>query len=144
MGDCGTNQKHSISRMIRHSASSKSRRSYFSIAYVAWLLPSVFLLGWALYPFLTGVGNDLPPAYKSERVLVMELWMLALTFPCGLLWLLLVSGIAYAFPYLFSITLGELTVLSIFLTWLSFFICGYFQWYKLLPWIIRKLHSSVG
>ncbi|OIQ04205.1 MAG: hypothetical protein COS82_03770 [Zetaproteobacteria bacterium CG06_land_8_20_14_3_00_59_53] len=42
---------------------------------------------------------------------------------------------------LFSVTF-ETSYLSFLLDWIAFLILGYFQWFKLLPYIIGKLRKD--
>jgi hypothetical protein len=104
---------------------------------LGWLCPHLLLLGWGLNT-VTLAESELPLTYKSESILLMELWLLLLTFPSGFLCVLLIGSMAWAFPRLYAATLGELTTVSVFLTWLLFASSGYLQWFQLVPWVRKK------
>jgi hypothetical protein len=124
-----------------HPAEKSSRAtSYFLLVRRTWICLCVFLLGWALYTF-NAAGSAQPLAYRNERVLLLALLMLSLTFPSGFTGPFLTEGIAYVLSPLFSFSLDEPSSFSIFLMWLSFFICGYLQWFQLTPWIIKKVRE---
>jgi hypothetical protein len=94
-----------------------------------WITISVVVL-FATLHFYDGKPN-------SDAELLLAYGMLTLSFPCSIL----LSAIVGAIGYLFYITYGNVihtTYLSILITWLCFFVTGYIQWFKFVPWLLRR------
>ena len=141
MGEGDAERQGDRSRKLRSPREGRSRPPFLSGFFIAWTIHWVFLLGWALYLFLSPAEPNLPAALRHERILLAYLWMLALSFPSGFVGPFFLDGIAYVLSAFFSFSFDETTTFSIFLMWLSFFICGYLQWFQLVPWIIKKLRK---
>lgn len=62
--------------------------------------------------------------------------MLILSFPAGLA----ISAMHYALGAVFSITI-ETSYLSLALEWVAYFILGYLQWFKLVPYLVVRLRA---
>lgn len=92
------------------------------IAKALWIGAAVFLL------FVTLYGFDGKP--NSDIGIILAWYGLFLSFPAGLL-VSLMHAVLYDG---FSITV-ETSYLSLVLDWLGFFVLGYLQWFKLLPYL---------
>jgi len=93
-----------------------------------WIGAAVFVL------FVTLYGFDGKP-YSDFWILSTWL-MLILSFPAGLV----VSLVHMALGTGFSITV-KTSYLSLVLEWVVYFVLGYLQWFKLLPYLISKLRG---
>jgi hypothetical protein len=94
-----------------------------------WVVLSVMVLVVSLYRF------DGKPNSDIEVFLAWS--MLVLSFPSSLLIALLLSGTAIVAEALFSTVIPS-HYWSIFISWICFFVVGYWQWFVLLPWLWRK------
>ncbi|MFN9677623.1 MAG: hypothetical protein ACK58C_08485 [Betaproteobacteria bacterium] len=104
---------------------------------VAWLVAMVaVLVSWLAAG--SGAPGIAPQTTQSgERHLLALLVLSTLTFPSGLLWAGLLNIVAYmldALGYRFDLPDAFLVPFA----WLGFVAIGYFQWFKLLPWLWRK------
>jgi len=64
--------------------------------------------------------------------------MLTLSFPIGNLAAFIISALLYL------INFGESGLyISYLMDWGVFFVLGYLQWFKLVPWIIGKVRARV-
>lgn len=102
------------------------------IAKLAWVCMSIAVIVFAL-----GVaGSGEADAYKSAEI-VFAYSMLILSFPISFLAPFVVSAIGYLF------NLDEFGIyISNLVAWGVFFVLGYLQWFKLVPWIIEKVHGK--
>lgn len=99
---------------------------------VLWILFSVVVLCVTLFSYDKELGND------SGIFLVYG--MLFLSFPssiiiAGLITLLVLLQENLGIPILDLI--GN-TYVGFLVMWLLFFLCGYYQWFKFVPWVWRK------
>jgi hypothetical protein len=100
------------------------------IAKAAWAGVAVITLFLALYAF---------DGKSSSDIGVFLTWaMLVLAFPSSLLTSLLFTVIAIILEKLSSPAIPT-SYPTLVLTWLGFFVIGYLQWFKLLPYLIGKL-----
>lgn len=97
-----------------------------------WLLACAAVLFIAVYSYEPNSANDVGPLF---------LWlMIMLTFPSGLL----VASVAA----LIVVLVGSDASVSISPTgyyvslWLVFVVAGYMQWFRLLPWLWRKIRKG--
>jgi hypothetical protein len=95
---------------------------------VLWTGVSIFVLAVTLYAY---DGKPL-----SDIWVFLTWLMLILSFPAGLV----VSAVHYALGAGFSITV-QTSYLSLALEWVAYFVLGYLQWFKLLPYLIGKLRG---
>jgi hypothetical protein len=93
-----------------------------------WIGATLFVL------FVTLYAHDDKPF--SDIWIFLTWLMLILSFPAGLV----VSAAHYALGAGFSITL-KTSYLSLALEWSAYFILGYLQWFKLVPYLIAKLRT---
>lgn len=82
-------------------------------------------------------------AETGRDIDVFLIWsMMILSFPASWIIILLYSGITYLLYMLFSVSLTTDGVYMfygyLFITWVTFFVVGYLQWFKLIPWLIEK------
>ena len=98
------------------------------IAKALWIGANVLVLMVTLYAFDGKPNSDIGSFFVW--------YMLALSFPSGLLvpivHVVLYDGLSIAV---------ETSYLSLMLDGAGFFILGYFQWFRLLPYLIAKLRS---
>ena len=87
-----------------------------------WIGATVFVLAVTLYAF-DGKPN-------SDIWIFLTWLMLILSFPAGLVGSLVYSVLGVNFSYL-----------SLALMWAGYFVLGYLQWFKLVPYLIAKLRT---
>ncbi|WP_293998497.1 hypothetical protein [Sphaerotilus sp.] len=100
-----------------------------------WLVTCCAVLAFTLYAYTPGPRSDAGILFAGA--------MSALTFPSGLL----VSG---AIAMLVVINDGDLPVpisdlppwIGFTVLWFAFCAVGYLQWFKLIPWLWRKIRPS--
>lgn len=97
-----------------------------------WCVCSAAVLLVSLY-FYDGKPN-------SDADVLLAYGMLALAFPISLL-LAIIAGIIGQSAYSSFGYVLETSYWSIALTWLCFFVVGYLQWFKLVPYLIGKLRA---
>ena len=74
--------------------------------------------------------------HRDASLILMQM-MIFLTFPSGLIVFNYFGGIYY-------VPLGGDMVADLIIPWLSFTIFGFFQWFVLLPMIIRLFHRQIS
>lgn len=99
---------------------------------ITWVCLSITVVGIVL----TNVSEHQPTSYRDAEI-VYAYCMLTLSFPGGFLAPIFLSGIGYLWNFE-----NAGVYVSIFVSWLAFFLLGYFQWFKLFPWIIGKYHTG--
>lgn len=98
-----------------------------------WLLLGVIILGFTLYNF---------DGKENSDVSIFLFWaMLVLSFPVSIAINLLFAGISYFVDNLFfgAIKVGYT---YLFIVWFMFFLAGYFQWFKLIPFFLGKFQKA--
>jgi hypothetical protein len=110
----------------------KMRNHLFAIAKWSWIACSVAVLLVTLYSY-DGKPN-------SDADVLLAYGMLALSFPLSLLLSAIVGVVGYLAYSMYGYVL-QTSYWSIVLTWMCFFIAGYWQWFKLLPWLIRRMRE---
>jgi hypothetical protein len=104
------------------------------IARAMWCLVAVACLSFAQYV----VALPHPEAAKNANtVLAYALFILA--FPSGLI----ATVFAFAYAWLVSPSHGA-TPFDLVVSWLIFVFFGYFQWFKLFPFLITKWQERKG
>jgi hypothetical protein len=93
-----------------------------------WIVITVIVLGISLY------GFDGKP--NSDIGVVLAWSMLTLAFPVSLLVALAFTGISLVTEQMVGVISTSYWWIAI--TWLCFFVAGYWQWFVLLPWLWRK------
>jgi hypothetical protein len=101
----------------------------FKAARAIWTILALAVLAVTLY------GFDGKPNSDIDIVLMWS--MLTLAFPMSLLVALIFTGVSILSESVFS-TVIPVSYASIAITWLCFFVAGYWQWFVLLPWLWRK------
>lgn len=124
-------------------SASLGRRTTAARSYLLsmWALLWVMLLGRMLYLYFVSSEEHLPEMYRNEGILLVQIWLLALSFPCGFLWMLVGGGLVSILPSRFYSLLASLDIFWIVVTWLGLFACSYLQWFQLIPWIVRRLRQ---
>ena len=74
---------------------------------------------------------------NSDADILLGYSLLILTFPFGL-GLAYLSGIVGQFIYAYFGYTFTTSYFSMILTWFVFFIIGYVQWFKFIPWLFHK------
>lgn len=100
-----------------------------------WLLCCICVFGWWLNKY--GMNEALLPQLKAESVLLISIWMVILTFPLGVLWFISLNVIYYL-AELTGLNLSGASTSEVIVIWVGFVAIGYLQWFKLLPFIIKK------
>jgi hypothetical protein len=96
---------------------------------VCWTLSCVLILILALCAYTPGVPCDIGRFFVN--------WMLVLTFPIGVAiagWIVLLAMFQASVGMVFLDLNGESSICCS-LTWLVFFLSGYWQWSRLMPWL---------
>ena len=96
---------------------------------IGWVFLCVVVLLITLYKF------DHRPDSDISDYLIWS--MLVLSAPSGVLVLLLNASLAYVLYNYLSIIIPT-TYLTLGVTWLLFFLIGYFQWFYLLPRVAER------
>lgn len=93
-----------------------------------WILIAILILLVSLY------GFDGRP--DSDIGVFLSWSMLAISFPCSLLYSALMVGVAFVKENYFDSIL-YVSYFSLALDWTAFFLLGYLQWFKLVPYLWR-------
>ena len=101
----------------------KSRRP----SYALWLLFTLFTLAFSVWLFQ---ANNSEAQRAADTVLVLT--MLVLTFPTGWVAILILG---YVVPF---VTI-ETSYGYLLFSWMLFLVCGYVQWFTLLPLLRSKI-----
>ena len=102
----------------------------------AWLIACLAVLVWTF----VACGQEYNSTLRAECSLLAAIIMALLTLPLGILWWLLVSATGYGLS-LVGIEIGKLIAIADLVVWLGFVVVGYFQWFKLVPWIVRRIRA---
>lgn len=107
----------------------------FKIAKGLWVVATILVLLVTLYAYDGKPNSDIE---------VLFAWsMIFLTFPSGLIFAGLFSIVADCLDKFFAVVLYT-SYLSLVLSWAGFLLLGYLQWFKLLPWLVRKIKARMG
>jgi ABC-type multidrug transport system permease subunit len=101
-----------------------------NIVRITWVALCVVLLGISMYHY------DLPE--NKDNAIALTWFMLALSFPSGIVWLFALAPINFLILDRFSVTNGYL---NFFVIWVGFFASSYVQWFVLLPKLRKKLRE---
>lgn len=97
---------------------------------ILWIVAAIFVL----YVTIDGFHDA-----RDKGIWDVLTWlMLILSFPAGLV----VSLVLWALEKGFSIT-STTSYLSLALGWAGYFVVGYLQWFKLLPFLTKKLRALI-
>ncbi len=98
----------------------------------AWVLLSVGLLVFALVTFDRGANKDVD--------ILLDWAMMALSFPISVLFSMVAGAILFGLNAAFAIEL-ESGRPAMFVSWLGFFVSGYFQWFYLVPMLWKRVRD---
>jgi hypothetical protein len=101
-----------------------------NIVRIIWVAFCLALLAMSMYHY------DVPE--NKDNALALTWFMVALSFPSGIVWLLALAPINFLILDRFSVTNGYL---NFFIIWVGFFASGYAQWFVLLPKLRKKLRE---
>jgi hypothetical protein len=93
------------------------------------------VLGW----ILVYCGTQSNPTLRAECSLLLAGVMTLLTLPSGILWVIAINGIGYVLFWA-GIEIPSSLLVDI-LVWLGFVVIGYFQWFRLVPLVIRRFRN---
>jgi hypothetical protein len=85
-------------------------------------------------------GKEANPTLRGECALLGGGAMVLLTFPLGFLWLSLVSAAKHGL-FLLGIEIESESVIADIIMWFGFVGLGYFQWFMLVPRIVRYIRE---
>lgn len=104
----------------------------FQYARAAWLAVAVVCLFYVQY-ILHSPAADAQKA--ADTVLILT--MLILTFPAGII----AIGFVFVYSYLFLPDRG-VQPLDLVVLWSVFVAVGYLQWFKLVPYLFKKVRKK--
>jgi len=107
-----------------------SRTSLLQFVKAVWVLLAILVLVVTLY------GFDGKP--NSDIGIFLGWSLLAISFPLSLVIAMLFSTFAIVAHEIWATTI-PVTHLSLIVSWIAFVAAGYWQWFVLLPWLVRKL-----
>ena len=107
----------------------RAEMSAIKAARAIWTIIALALLVVCLY------GFDGKPNSDIEILLAWS--MLVLAFPISVLVALILTGLSIVSERVFAAVIPT-SYWWIIITWLCFFIAGYWQWFGLIPWLWRK------
>jgi hypothetical protein len=127
-----------ITSIISYKAEKTGRK----LVKTGWSLLCIFVLAFTL-------AEAIVNSQSSGKYLVAGIFiiypMMILSFPSCFLWLYPYGWISFALDYIGisgSLNFGEASFYVVnFILWLGFFIVGYLQWFKLLPFLLEKWRS---
>lgn len=103
---------------------------------IVWLIACLAVLVWTF----VACGHEANTTLRGECSLLAAIIMAFLTLPVGLLWWLLVSAAGYVLS-LVGIEIGGVSAIADLVVWLGFVFVGYLQWFKLVPWVVRRIRE---
>lgn len=99
-----------------------------------WIVGTITVLLVTLYAYDGKPNSDIE---------VLLAWaMIFLSFPSGLIFAGLFSLVADSLNRLFNIVIHT-SYVSLVLSWMGFLLLGYLQWFKLIPWLVRKFQARI-
>ena len=103
---------------------------------IGWLVACAVVLLWWTGAY--GLNDEVSPALKSEAMIYVIVAMVALSFPIGLVWTVVLAIGARALHGA-GIELETSLWIGVILYWLSSLGMGYLQWFVIVPrWRARK------
>lgn len=108
---------------------------------ILWIVACIIVLVWWLYSY--GLKEDLSQVLKSESQVYLLISMVILTLPLGIPWIYLFAGLLYVLESV-GINMSGKMQTDVILLWLGFVVIGYFQWFVMVPYLIRKIREQVA
>lgn len=107
---------------------------------VVWLIAMLAMLVFWVNGGFSGTSWTSTTIEEGEHHLLVILVLIALTFPSGLFWVVALNILAYALSAIaYRPPIPDLLLISF--VWVGFIALGYFQWFRLVPWLWRKWRS---
>jgi hypothetical protein len=103
---------------------------------IVWLIACLAVLVWTFF----ACGHEANATLRGECSLLTAIIMALLTLPAGILWWLLIGGASHVLSSV-GIEIGGAAAIADFVVWFGFFVVGYLQWFKLVPWLIARWRS---
>src|SRR5712691_4990285 len=103
---------------------------------IVWLIACFAALAWTF----VACGHEANATLRGECSLLAAIIMAFFAFPLGLLWWLLISAVGYALS-LVGVEIEGVSAIADLVVWFGFVVVGYLQWFKLVPWIVRRIHK---
>ena len=117
----------------KSATSNRSHDEVMAIFKSLWLGTAVLVLFVTLYAFDGKPNSDIG---------IFLVWsMLFISFPASLIYAGLFSVVALIMETFLSTPIPT-TYLSLTIDWVAFFILGYLQWFKLIPYVVTKLRGQ--
>lgn len=91
---------------------------------------------WLFLGVLVIVGIYINEGSLSEAAIFLNLAMLYLSFPAGIL-----VSLGHAILHNFFSVAIDTTMLSLTIEWSIYLMVGYFQWFRFVPWLVKKVRS---
>jgi hypothetical protein len=116
-----------LAHFIRNGAENFARAGWITLSFLVMV-------------FVLSLSSTPQPESPNDLSVVLIYSMLTLSFPLGLVVSLLMGGVAY-WAHLANWQFHQSIQgpwISITIVWLAFFIVGYIQWFKLIPYLIKK------
>src|SRR5256885_7648560 len=110
------------------------RLTMMNLFRIVWLIACFIVLAWTFI----ACGREANETLRGECSLLAAIIMAFLTFPVGLLWWLLISAAGYVL-LLVGIEIRGASAIADLVVWGGVVIVGYFQWVKLVPWVVRRI-----
>jgi len=107
-------------------------RKIIIVLKITWIMLSFIVLAYSFRSY--------EATYNPETEILLAYLMGALSFPSSFLVILLMGSLARVLHH-FSVSVPSNHTTCV-LVWLAFFIAGYLQWFKLLPFLWMKLSAK--
>ena len=106
------------------------------------MIKIIFLIAW-LVICLWVLSIPLLDIHNGEAHIFFGLVMMGITFPLGYIFAMLIAFIGFAIDKCCGLSLPNNEIMLIPL-WLGFVFIGYFQWFKICPWLYRKIRGKLN
>lgn len=107
---------------------------------IAWLAACALVLLWWIGAF--GLDDQLAVPLKLESQMYVLLAMCILAFPAGIIWAVVIAGVARLLHEFGVATNGSIWT-GILIFWVGAVVLGYLQWFVLLPKYRAKRNPSI-
>ncbi len=111
-----------------------------------WIVHSLTLLG-----LVVSIAVNSPQGSGLEASTILTYVVLVSAFPVSILTILVVAGIGWVLDHVLPILLGDtsnpgrtIETALLALTWLTYAIAGYWQWFTFFPGLVRRYRIRRG
>lgn len=102
---------------------------------VCWFSACIAVIAWGIF----GCVRETNLTLRGECALVAGYVLALLNLPLSIVWWVLLSAAGYGLS-LVGVEVGYSALFGA-MVWLGFVVIGYLQWFKLVPWLIRKFRN---